>query len=136
LKLFGITVFLILFITKNFLLAESDLFHDILFLADDSFQDFSKFEFSSNSISSLQHKEYLVKINKTILYPLNILLKTFNGPNKLIEKRADKLVDYENALAVQDEYKTTGSMVVGQSFKEVILVLNFKFSFISNLKFF
>ena len=67
---------------------------------------------------------------------MNILLKSFNGPNKLIEKRADKLVDYENALAVQDEYKTTGSMVVGQSFKEVILVLNFKFSFISNLKFF
>ena len=114
------TIFFYFIKTKNFLLAESDLFHDILFLADDSFQDFSKFEISSNSISSLQHKEYLVKINRTILYPLNILIRTFNGPNKLIEKRADKLVDYENALAVQDEYKTTGSMVVGQIFKEVI----------------
>ena len=77
-----------------------------------------------------------MKINKTILYPLNILIRTFNGPNKLIEKRADKLVDYENALAVQDEYKTTGSIVVGQSFKEVILVLNFQLSFISNSPFF
>ncbi len=130
------TIFLNFIITKNFLLAESDLFHDILFLADDSFQDLCKFESSSNSIFSLQHKEYLAKIKRTILNPLNTLIRTFNGPNKLIEKRADKLVDYENSLAVQDEYKTTGSMVVGQSFKEVILVLNFQFSFISNLPFF
>jgi hypothetical protein len=92
-----------------------------LALTEEDYHDFSKFEQTSDSNHSFQFQDYSSKITQIILTPLIALMKMFNGPNKLIEKRIDKLMDYESALAFQAEYKTTDNIAVGHSNKEVSL---------------
>jgi hypothetical protein len=47
---------------------------------------------------SSKYNVYSEKIMKLVLTPLIMLETCLNGPNKLIEKRYDKLLDYESAL--------------------------------------
>ena len=37
-------------------------------------------------------------VEKLVVVPLNTLVATFNGPNNVIDKRFDKLLDYNNML--------------------------------------
>ena len=39
-------------------------------------------------------------VEKLVVVPLNTLVATFNGPNNVIDKRFDKLLDYNNMLGL------------------------------------
>ena len=47
---------------------------------------------------STKYQAFSEHIIKSVLTPLIMLETCLNGPNKLIEKRYDKLLDYESAL--------------------------------------
>ena len=91
--------------SKSLLDCEKDLYTDLLFIFDDEFEKYHKFENSANKRSSVHLQEYADKMIHHILTPIKSLLKSLNGPNILISKRNHKLLDYENAL-LDTENKT------------------------------
>ncbi|CAF0932116.1 unnamed protein product [Brachionus calyciflorus] len=88
---------------RNILDCEKDWYNDILTLAEDEFDKYYKLDLSANHRRSKQFQEYADKMMKQVLMPVKSLINNLNGPNKLISKRNDKLLDYENAL--DDENK-------------------------------
>ncbi len=66
---------------------------------ENDFKVFSAYQNTSN-LNNLEYKDYMNKLSISVLTPLNNLLNSLNlGPNKLIEKRNDKLVDYEVCIS-------------------------------------
>ena len=84
---------------------------------DDEFQAFRVYEASSNQHLKENYSKYYDNLKKDVETPLTSLTNLFNGPNKLIDKRYDKQVDYE---AVLSDYKLKASS--GPVLKEVIHV--------------
>lgn len=78
---------------------EKDIFTDLLLIFDSEFQFFWQFESASNSRRSIDLIEYSQQIVQHVTSPLKALINSFTGPNKLIHKRYDKLLDYEAALS-------------------------------------
>lgn len=91
---------------KEVLDYEKNMFTDMLFIFDDEFQLYSKFESGANARRSIDYHDYSNQVIHYVLNPLNILGNCFNGPNTLINKRTHKLLDYEGALA-DYEFKST-----------------------------
>lgn len=75
------------------------MFNHLLYIFEDEFQTFIIFETASHKRSSEQFKLFSDLVKKQVLLPLISLLNYFNGPLKLINKRNDKLVDYETLLS-------------------------------------
>ncbi len=82
----------------------------------DEFQTFSKMDQFSNATRSIEFQKLIKKIMPCVLTPLSTLINIYNGPNKLIEKRNDKLLDYEGALSDLELKKSNN---IGPSTKEV-----------------
>ena len=52
-------------------------------------------------------------VEKLVVVPLNTLVATFNGPNNVIDKRFDKLLDYNNMLGRgKDEKVGSGNFLL------------------------
>ena len=101
---------------KDTLDCEKNIFTTLLTIfKDDEFKTFSKFDSTANTIRSVKYHTFASKAMKYVLTPLITLLACFNGPNKLIEKRQHKLLDYEAAIS-DVELKTSTTSV-----KEVFL---------------
>lgn len=86
-----------LVILKSQLDADSVYYHNLPILLDEgnkvliSLQNASGFRYK-------RYKEYAQDLVTKVSLPLENLITYLNGPNKLIDKRNDKLVDYEAAL--------------------------------------
>ena len=87
---------------------------------DDLFETFNKFERSANLKRSVDFQNYVDKLIPNVLQPLKMLINMFSGPLKLIDKRLDKLLDYEGALS-ELELKQTND--VSSNCKEVLNLL-------------
>ena len=70
----------------------------------------------SNATRSIEFQKLVSKVMPNVLQPLSTLINVYSGPNKLIEKRSDKLLDYEGALSDLELKKTNN---IGPSTKEV-----------------
>ena len=102
-KNFIIEVHLFLNSLRDLLDSEKNVFTDLLFLFEDDFNTFYKFENSSNQRRSVQFQNYVNRLTKSVLNPLNGLVSFMHGPHKLISKRYDKLLDYQSALSTQSD---------------------------------
>ena len=91
----------------------------MLFIFDDDFSTFSVFEASSNKRFNADYEAFVEKVIQSVFKPLNKLFNSFAGPNKLIEKRFDKLTDHEAAL---NEFRTKANGAIGNYLKEVWFV--------------
>ena len=47
-------------------------------------------------------------VGDLVIFPLNTLVAMFNGPNNVIDKRFDKLLDYNNMLGRGKDEKVGG----------------------------
>ena len=103
-------------ILKDILDCEKNIFDDLLKMFIDEFQTFSKMDQFSNATRSIEFQKLVNKIMPNVLQPLSTLINFYSGPNKLIEKRSDKLLDYEGALSDLELKKTNN---IGPSTKEV-----------------
>jgi hypothetical protein len=83
---------------KEVLDCEKNIYYTLLYVFEDDFTTFSRFEMSANSMRTSKYQTFADKVIKSVLTPLIKLESCLNGPNKLIEKRYDKLLDYESAL--------------------------------------
>lgn len=99
---------------------EKNIFGDLVYMFDDDFKTFAMLDSSSNSIRSIKYQLYADKVNKTVTAPLRLLLNYLNGPNKLIQKRYDKLLDYESALT---DLETKSPLSSTSGLKEVIHII-------------
>lgn len=118
--------FIVHIISKDLLDCEKNIFDDLLKMFEDEFQTFYKMDQFSNTTRSVEFQNLVNKIMPNVLNPLNSLIGIYNGPNKLIEKRNDKLLDYEGALS-DLELKNLNN--IGPSAKEVFVylkILNFR----------
>ncbi|KAG8238202.1 hypothetical protein J437_LFUL018085, partial [Ladona fulva] len=70
----------------------------------------SEFHATQNTIMTKYLVEFKTVIESRVLKPLNILIDLFEGPDKLIQKRNDKLLDYNKALARPDKAKESKLM--------------------------
>lgn len=68
-------------------------------------QDVDEFRNTQRLIMSHYWEEFKNVIERRVTTPLISLLELFEGPGKLIEKRNDKLLDYDNCLAKADKNK-------------------------------
>ncbi|KAG1660804.1 Dynamin-binding protein [Nymphon striatum] len=57
------------------------------------------------SITNRYWEDFKSTLDKYVFIPLNQLLKMFTGPNNLIQKRNDKLLDYDNSNSKIDKCK-------------------------------
>lgn len=78
---------------------EKDLLKDVLSIFVDEFQFFLPFEAMSDDRCRKDFPVYSQKIVENVSSPLKTLIYSFTGPNKLINKRYHKLLDYEAALS-------------------------------------
>lgn len=86
-----------------------------LYIFTDEFQTFVAFETSAFKRLKEDFQKYNEQIKKSIMIPLRVLINNFSGPNKLMDKRNDKLVDYEAVLS-DYKYRTSNGPIL----KEVI----------------
>ena len=70
--------------------------------SDDILKNYSHFEQSAIVNRSTKLQSYLTKVHETIMSPMNQLIFFMSRPNKLIQKRQDKQMDYESALSDYD----------------------------------
>ncbi|KAL2078012.1 hypothetical protein ACEWY4_025697 [Coilia grayii] len=63
---------------------------------DRSHQDPERFQRAHRCISDKQFTDFKERTETLVIQPLNQLLSMFAGPHKLIQKRFDKLLDYDN----------------------------------------
>uniref|UniRef100_A0A3B4B4F4 Dynamin-binding protein n=1 Tax=Periophthalmus magnuspinnatus TaxID=409849 RepID=A0A3B4B4F4_9GOBI len=77
----------------------SDIYSDRSVLAPEHFQR------AHRSISDKQFTEFKERTEALVINPLNQLLLMFAGPHKLIQKRFDKLLDYDNCKERADRLK-------------------------------
>lgn len=70
----------------------------MLYIFDDEFEKFHHFDISANHHRNKFMKEYNDFLTKKVIVPNNLLIKALTGPDKLIKKRYDKQLDYQNAL--------------------------------------
>lgn len=68
-------------------------------------QDVDEFRTTQRLIMSQYWSEFKTVVENRVNTPLKALLDLFQGPCKLIEKRNDKLLDYDNCLAKADKNK-------------------------------
>jgi hypothetical protein len=88
---------------KDVLDYEKTIFTDVLqIFSDDILKNYSHFEQSAVINRSTKLQNFLTKLHETILSPLNQLFYFMSRPNKLIQKRQDKQMDYESALSDYD----------------------------------
>lgn len=80
-------------------LSFSDILTDRSVLAPEHFQR------AHRSISDKQFTEFKERTETLVINPLNQLLLMFAGPHKLIQKRFDKLLDYDNCKERADRLK-------------------------------
>jgi hypothetical protein len=74
------------------------MFSILLLIFEEDFQTFIKFDWNANKLRSIEYQNFFTKVSNAIMVPLAALLNYLYGPNKLIDKRQDKLLDYEKAL--------------------------------------
>ncbi|KAI3365240.1 hypothetical protein L3Q82_010330 [Scortum barcoo] len=72
---------------------------------DRSFLDPERFQRAHRSISDKQFTQFKERTEDLVINPLNQLLLMFAGPHKLIQKRFDKLLDYDNCKERADRLK-------------------------------
>ena len=82
----------------------------------EEFDTFYKLDLFSNTTRSTEFTNHINKVVPNVLMPLKNLIDMYSGPNKLIEKRNDKLLDYEGAMS-DLELKRNNN--VGQSTREI-----------------
>lgn len=70
----------------------------MLYIFDDEFEKFHHFDTSANHHRNNLIKEYYDFLIVKVIEPNNLLIKSLIGPDKLIKKRYDKQLDYQNAL--------------------------------------
>lgn len=68
-------------------------------------QDVDEFRTTQRLILSQYWDEFKIVVERRVTAPLMTLIELFQGPSKLIEKRNDKLLDYDNCLAKADKNK-------------------------------
>ncbi|KAK3909021.1 Dynamin-binding protein, partial [Frankliniella fusca] len=68
-------------------------------------QDVDEFRTTQRLILSQYWEEFKKVVERRVTAPLVALLELFQGPCKIIEKRNDKLLDYDNYLAKADKNK-------------------------------
>ncbi|RNA21157.1 dynamin-binding -like, partial [Brachionus plicatilis] len=83
---------------KSTLDFEKDIFNKLLFIFDNEFEKFYHFDTSANKHRNKFSKEYTDLLMGQVIRPVKRLLNALNGPDKLIKKRYDKQLDYQNAL--------------------------------------
>lgn len=71
------------------------------------------FFFLTNLKLTLFQKSY---IDKNVCVPLNRLLRMFSSPNHLIQKRNDKLLDYDNCSSKLEKCKDTNKLKIVRGF--------------------
>jgi hypothetical protein len=97
---FLVDVELYVFNLKCVLDLEKDIFTDVIQLIDvESRSFYSRLEVASNQLRSIDFLNYSKRVAALILNPLKELVNCYTGPNKLIFKRTDKLLDYESAMS-------------------------------------
>lgn len=77
----------------------SDILSDRSVLVPEHFQR------AHRSISDKQFTDFKERTEALVINPLNQLLLMFSGPHKLIQKRFDKLLDYDNCKERADRLK-------------------------------
>ncbi|CAL9699677.1 unnamed protein product [Knipowitschia caucasica] len=77
----------------------SDIFSERSLLTPEHFQR------AHRSISDKQFTHFKEQTEALVIQPLNQLLLMFSGPHKLIQKRFDKLLDYDNCKERADRLK-------------------------------
>lgn len=68
-------------------------------------QDVDEFRTTQRLIMNQYWQDFKTVVERRVTTPLLALLELFQGPSKLIEKRNDKLLDYDNCLAKADKNK-------------------------------
>ncbi|XP_033117116.1 dynamin-binding protein-like isoform X1 [Anneissia japonica] len=58
----------------------------------------NKYEAVQKRIANKLYKNYTLFVQQRVISPLNLLLIMFQGPHKLIQKRYDKLLDYDSCI--------------------------------------
>uniref|UniRef100_A0ABM0MY84 Flocculation protein FLO11-like n=1 Tax=Saccoglossus kowalevskii TaxID=10224 RepID=A0ABM0MY84_SACKO len=58
----------------------------------------AKYSKSQRDLANKLYKNYTLFVQQRVVSPLNSLLIMFQGPHKLIQKRFDKLLDYDSVL--------------------------------------
>ncbi|XP_071957132.1 dynamin-binding protein-like isoform X2 [Antedon mediterranea] len=58
----------------------------------------NKYEAAQKRIANKLYKNYTLFVQQRVISPLNLLLIMFQGPHKLIQKRYDKLLDYDSCI--------------------------------------
>jgi hypothetical protein len=84
---------------RDVLQCELDIFTDLIYIFSDDFQTFHGLETSARNMREHEFTKYYSKVAREVLTPLNALLDTYKGPNILINKRNDKLIDYEASIS-------------------------------------
>ena len=90
---------------KDLLSIESNIYNDLLFDEEED-SDIRDEYLQLRTLFDKCKKESLNYTNKathSAIKPIDLLLGLYSGPNILIAKRGDKLIDYEAAL---DDYQT------------------------------
>ncbi len=87
---------------------DSTIYNHLLYIFDDEFQTFLQFDTAANERFKITFKNYYQSLKNSIDTSGLKLIDFFVVPNKLIDKRNDKLVDYE---AVLSDYKSTNTTI-------------------------
>jgi hypothetical protein len=115
--MYSFALIFVCFTKKELLDCEKNIFEDLLNTFLDEKTMFARLEQFSNSFRSVEFQKAVNKIMPNVLNPLNTLIGLYQGPNKLIEKRNDKLLDYEGALSDLELKKTNN---IGPSTREIV----------------
>ncbi|KAM9425146.1 LOW QUALITY PROTEIN: dynamin-binding protein [Pholidichthys leucotaenia] len=78
-------------------------FYDIY--TENSSLDLERFQRAHRCISDKQFTQFKERTEALVINPLTQLLLMFAGPHKLIQKRRDKLLDYDNCKERADRFK-------------------------------
>eukprot|EP00057_Strongylocentrotus_purpuratus_P017174 XP_011671648.1 PREDICTED: dynamin-binding protein isoform X2 [Strongylocentrotus purpuratus] len=65
----------------------------------------NKYEAVQNHLANKLYKDYTLFVQQRVMSPLNSLLNMFQGPHKLIQKRYDKLLDYDSYINKAEKTK-------------------------------
>ena len=65
-----------------------------------------------NNIRSRFLKDFQMCVEKRVVSPLNSLVTLLAGPELLIHKRQDKMLDYDNAISRNEKFKERGSVCI------------------------
>ncbi|XP_072162827.1 uncharacterized protein [Diadema setosum] len=65
----------------------------------------NKYEAVQNHLANKLYKDYTLFVQQRVMSPLNSLLNMFQGPQKLIQKRFDKLLDYDSYINKAEKTK-------------------------------